>query len=110
MRDIEHRMQVALVKWLRHKGIFVFAIPNGGARNRITGKRLKDEGVIAGVPDLFIPAHKLFIELKAPGGRLSKEQKECHAKLFDEGCKVAVCYSLEEAMGVVNSFLEKEVI
>jgi len=109
MRDIEHRMQVALVKWLRHKGIFVFAIPNGGARNRITGKRLKDEGVLAGVPDLFIPAHKLFIELKAPGGKLSEAQKECHAKLFDCGCKVAVCYSVEEAAGVVMGFI-KEVI
>jgi hypothetical protein len=102
MRDTEHRMQAAFCKWLRARGIFHFAIPNGGARNAITGKRLKDEGVLAGVPDLFLPGLRLFIEMKAPKGKLTVSQAECHGKLEECGYRVAVCRSLEEAMAKVQ--------
>ena len=54
MKDIEHRLQVACVRWFRlqHPNVLIFAIPNGGQRNVVTAKRLKDEGVVAGVADL----------------------------------------------------------
>ena len=32
----------------------MYHIPNGGRRNKITGARLKAEGVVAGVPDVFL--------------------------------------------------------
>jgi len=102
MRDLEHKLQTAFCKWLRLKRIFHFAIPNGGARTAKTGKRLKDEGVLAGVPDLFIPAYKLFIELKSRTGKLSKEQHRCIWELESLGYMVAVCRSLEEAINVVE--------
>lgn len=34
----------------------MYAIPNGGRRDAITGARLKAEGVLAGVPDIFWPS------------------------------------------------------
>jgi hypothetical protein len=105
MKDTEHRMQAAFCKWLRAKGVFHFAIPNGGARNAITGKRLKDEGVLAGVPDLFLPGLRLFIEMKAPNGRLTAAQKECHRMLEGCGYRVAVCRSIGEAMAKAEFYI-----
>jgi len=95
---------VAFVRWCRLNGIFVYAIPNGGARNAITGKRLKDEGVLPGVPDLFLPELKLFIEMKAPNGYCSEYQKQMIFDLQQAGYNVAVCHSADEAMQIVKCF------
>jgi len=103
MKDLEHRSQIAFVRWCRLNGIFVYAIPNGGARNKITGKRLKDEGVLAGMPDLHLPKYNLYIEMKAPGGKLSKVQKKRIEELEQAQCVVQVCYGWEEAVEVVKS-------
>ncbi|CAB4202621.1 VRR-NUC domain containing protein [uncultured Caudovirales phage] len=80
----EHEEQRELVRWFRqtYKGVRIFAIPNGGARSPATAGRLKAEGVSSGVPDLFIPAWKLWIEMKrTKGGSLSAEQKDWIAYL-----------------------------
>lgn len=52
----EHAEQVALCRWwamyARRIGVaesLLFAIPNGGRRDKTTGARLKAEGVRAGV-------------------------------------------------------------
>jgi len=104
MRDIEHRSQVAFVRWLDANDIYYFAIPNGGARNAITGKRLKDEGVKAGVPDLFLYGLRLFIEMKSPTGRLSPAQVARHKELREAGYRVEICHSAEEAIKLVEGF------
>lgn len=54
-------------------------IPNGGQRDKAVAAKLKTEGVKAGVPDLCLPVprgkyHGLYIEMKATGGRPSREQ------------------------------------
>lgn len=75
----EHEEQRELVRWFRQTwpGVRIFAIPNGGARSRATAGRLKAEGVSSGVPDLFIPAWGLWVEMKrSKGGSLSPEQKD----------------------------------
>jgi hypothetical protein len=75
----EHEEQRELVRWFRqtYKGVRIFAIPNGGQRSRATAGRLKVEGVSAGVPDLFVPAWGLWIEMKRQkGGVVSAEQKD----------------------------------
>ena len=60
-RNEEHRIQAALFKWARYSAAetpvlrLMFAIPNGGARDAITGAILKAEGVKPGVPDVFLP-------------------------------------------------------
>ena len=84
----EHEEQREVVKWFRqtHRGVRIFAIPNGGQRSIAAATRLKIEGVSAGVPDLFIPAWHLWVEMKrVKGGVLSAEQKDWIAYL--EGVK-----------------------
>ena len=75
----EHLEQVTLVNELRKKYPLTHAISNGGYRTKTTAKRLKEEGVLAGVPDLFIPELALYIELKrTKGGLVSPQQKRKH--------------------------------
>lgn len=80
----EHEEQRELVRWFRQTwpSVRIFAIPNGGARSPATAGRLKAEGVSSGVPDLFIPAWGLWVEMKrSKGGSLSAEQKDWIAYL-----------------------------
>ena len=73
----EHAEQVGFVRWFRTKWprVLIFAIPNGGKRNITPAKLLVKEGVVAGVPDLFIPAWGIWVEMKRQkGGRLSADQ------------------------------------
>lgn len=75
---LEHIEQVTFVSQFRqaYPGVLIFAIPNGGYRDKRTAEKLKAEGVVSGVPDLFIPAWRLWIEMKRQkGGGLSAEQK-----------------------------------
>jgi len=70
----EHEEQREFVAWFRRQyaGVRIFAIPNGGSRSQREGGRFKLEGVSAGVPDLYIPAWRTWIEMKRQkGGSLS---------------------------------------
>lgn len=103
MNHAESKLQAACVKWFRlqYPDTLIFAIPNGGARNAITGAILKREGVIPGVPDLFVAETNkeyagLFIEMKSEKGRLTESQKEIHKQLYIAGYCVEVCHSFEE--------------
>jgi len=103
----EHTEQVNFVRWFRlqYRDVLIFAIPNGEQRNKITGAKLKAEGVTAGVPDLFIPAWKLFIEMKrSKGGSLSAVQKERIKELEEAGYRVFVCKGFDDAREQVQRF------
>src|SRR5690348_6356166 len=92
--------QVALFEWaalMEPEYPFLglmFAIPNGGHRHIAVARRLKAEGVKAGVPDIFLPwasdgYHGLFIELKRrKGGTVSDEQADWHDALLQAGYAV----------------------
>lgn len=108
-RISEHDEQVAFVNWFRavYKTIPIFAIPNGGKRGKAEAARLRDEGVLAGIPDLFIAApHGIFIEMKARGGKASPEQLNMMGRLRDNGYKAVVCYGANEAMAYVKENLK----
>ena len=106
MNDIkkrsEHVEQREFVSWVRknHPKIKIFAIPNGGLRGIASAARLKAEGVSAGVPDLFIPSLKMFIEMKITGGKVSDSQNSWIDYLAGVGYTCCVCYGKEEAMSV----------
>ncbi|MDD3917273.1 MAG: VRR-NUC domain-containing protein [Synergistaceae bacterium] len=96
----EHEEQRAFVRWFRrkYKDVLIFAIPNGGARSPSTAVKLKAEGVVRGIPDLFIPAWGTFVEMKrVVGGRLSPEQNHWKSYLEREGYAVLVCAGCEQA-------------
>lgn len=54
----EHSEQCVVIDYCKIRRYPVFAIPNGGSRNKAEAAKLKAEGVSAGVPDLFIPIPK----------------------------------------------------
>lgn len=104
----EHAEQVAFVARCRREGIFVFSIPNGvnlsDSKLRFAEiEKLKAEGLVKGIPDLFIPQYKLFIEMKRrDGGVVSESQKKVHKILIQLGYKVNICYGAKEAWDTVN--------
>ena len=104
----EHSHQAGFLQWFRAKypGILIFAIPNGGKRDIVTAKKLQMEGVTPGVPDLFVPAWSLWIEMKKPGGRLSEAQKDMIEHLEGIGHTVIVAYGARDASEKVLEFLK----
>lgn len=116
--DREHELQVACVEWFRYQyprlSKRLFAVPNGGYRDRRTAAKLKDEGVLSGVSDLILLKpnthfHALLIEMKVTEkySRQSSEQKEWQKELtsLDE-YKYVVCRSIDDFMREVNDYLK----
>lgn len=110
----ESKMQQACVLWFdyqhSHISKLLWAIPNGGKRNKAEAAIMKGEGVRAGVPDLFLGVargvfHGLFIEMKEPGKEQSDVQKEYFIRLRGQGYACEVCYSKEQFMEIVNTYL-----
>ena len=67
-------------------------------------------GVRKGVCDLFLPCakrgyHGLYIEMKAPGGSLSPEQREFIKGVENEGYMAVVCYSARQAIQTLDFYL-----
>ena len=115
-RGSEHNEQCAVIHWWRkwhHKfnvpEFMLFAIPNGGSRDIITGARLKAEGVRRGTPDLFlaVPArgrHGLFIEMKYNKGRLSDEQTAFLLVAENRDYTTRVAWTAEEAIDAIKEY------
>jgi len=111
----EHAEQVATVTWFRMQykqyNKCLWAIPNGSQRHIVAAVKLKAEGVMPGVSDLFlmIPKdgwHGLFIELKVKGGRVSEAQKEFMELATAMGYKAVVCYGFEQAKDAITNYLQ----
>lgn len=114
-KDEEHKLQVSMINWfrlqypsMRHN---LFAIPNGGRRDAATGRRLKDEGVLAGVSDLILLKSNrcygaLLIETKIRKGTQRESQKEWESKITADGYKYVIVRSLDEFIEVVTDYLK----
>lgn len=112
MKHVESAHQQAYVARCRMHPIAkrVFAIPNGGKRNKITAAILKAEGVLAGVPDLCLPVHAgscfgLWVEFKSPDGRLSKDQADYAGFLVAMGHVVLVVEEWRLAWDMTEKYL-----
>jgi len=106
----EHFEQREVVRWFRQTwpGVRIHAIPNGGARSKATAGRLKAEGVASGVPDLFVPAWGLWVEMKrTKGGSLSAEQKDWITYLESVGFCCIVGKGAEAAKGQISAFFNQ---
>lgn len=114
-KDEEHRLQKSCVEWFNAaypkyaKGLF--AVPNGGRRDVVTAKRLKDEGVLAGVADLILSISRggfnmLCIEMKTPKGRQSENQKKWQSFIEKHGpAKYVIVRSLEQFINEINDYI-----
>lgn len=75
----EDQEQMLFVQWFKrtYPEIRIFSIPNGGHRHPAVAAKMKATGQSPGVPDLFIPAWSLWVEMKRQkGGALSDVQKD----------------------------------
>lgn len=92
----EHQLQAALFKWANmHLATYpelrwLYAIPNGGHRYIGVARKLKAEGVKAGVPDIHLPVPRgkycgFYGELKFKTNKPTKAQQEWLAGLAGVG-------------------------
>lgn len=117
---LEHVEQVHLFQWAAWQSgkypelDLMYAIPNGGYRNKKTAVELKAEGVKSGVSDIFLPVsrcgkHGLYIEMKrTEGGKLSKSQEKFIADVKDQGYAAIVCFGFEEAKEIILQYLNNK--
>jgi len=98
------RSEYPQLRWLH-------AIPNGGARNVVVAKKLKDEGVVRGIADVCFPYpcggyHGLYIEFKHGKNKLTSEQRDFLEYASYHGYQTGVAYSADEGIEILNSYLE----
>lgn len=108
MKEAEH--QSTLFKWAQQPSVrkrlpelkYLYHIPNGGKRDPIEAKHLKEQGVKAGVPDLHLPVarkgyNSLYIEMKTETGRTTEKQEWWLSELVRQGNYAIVCHGWKEA-------------
>lgn len=105
----EAKEQIAVVQYCALHGIPVFAIPNGGSRNKIEAVNLKRSGVKTGVPDLCFPEarhgyHGLYIEMKYGKNKATPAQKQWLTLLNENGYLAKVCYGFAEAKEIIDGY------
>ena len=113
-RYAESELQEACVNYFRYMYTAyarrLFAIPNGGQRHPATARRLKREGVLPGIPDLFLAVPRLhygglFIEVKAGNaGKLSPIQAETIREL-EVDYRVVVVRTFEDFQKAVKDYI-----
>jgi len=90
--------------WLLHHS------PNGGQRNVVVAARLKAQGVRRGFPDLIFPQRRgafagLALELKADGGRATREQMAWLEAFAAEGWHASMATGLDAALDTLKSYM-----
>lgn len=112
----EEAHQTALTNWARmmrtqYPALTLYHhIPNGGLRDKRTAARLIGQGVLIGVPDVFIPAargdyHGIYVELKVGHNCPTPAQNEFMAAAIREGYYCCVCYGWPCAAAVIEDYL-----
>lgn len=106
---VMHWAAMAAGRWPELR--LLFHIPNGGKRLKTEAARFRAAGVRSGVPDLFLPCarggyHGLWIEMKAVGGRVSREQEQWRKDLLEQGYMCAVCYGAEAAIETIEKYMQ----
>jgi len=111
MQEVEHKLQKAIVEYLEIRRICYWAVPNGGHRKLSVAKKMKAEGVKAGVPDITIIHDGKYygIEIKkpktqTPKGYLSPIQRVRIQQIEKAGGKVGVAYSVDDVYQLLEDW------
>lgn len=91
--------------WLLHSSL------NGVKLSKNQAGRAKTQGMLSGVPDLFLPVprnnfHGLYIEMKSEKGRVSVSQSRFLSVTNELGYQSIVCYSSEDAIEKIKEYLK----
>ncbi len=115
--DREGLEQAALMAELRARmpavADLVYHVPNGGHRHKAVAAKLKQQGVVAGIPDLVLTMARggyfgLYIEFKATPPNdtaISASQHERIRKLNEQGYLAVVCRGHFDAMEQIRAYL-----
>ncbi|MCO7576189.1 MULTISPECIES: VRR-NUC domain-containing protein [Pseudomonas chlororaphis group] len=115
--DREGLEQAALITELRicipKVADLIYHVPNGGHRHKSVAAKLKEQGVVAGIPDLVLTMARggyfgLYIEFKATppnDAPISASQHERIRKLNDQGYLAVVCRGHFDAMEQIRAYL-----
>ena len=106
----EDQLQQQIIIWFKNeyqmhgKGL-IFSVPNGGTRNMLEAKKLKQTGAMAGVSDLIVllPSKCLFIELKAEKGIQSEVQKVFEERVNNLSFDYFIIRSLEDFKTLIDN-------
>lgn len=124
----ESAIQQAIVEWALNYAIagtsptvmdikagdYLFAIPNGGYRNKLEARKLKEQGVKKGVSDLFFAIPRLggintlcglFLEVKTSKGKLTEEQANWIVKMRNACYGAVVVRSVDEGIQAIKDYL-----
>ena len=123
MKHIESIQQTQVIEWSRwayKTGKYpmlnmLHCSLNGVKLSGTQAKIAKGQGMLSGVPDLFLPVpkngfHGLFIEMKSEKGRLTDNQHWFLTNADSLGYKTAVCYSAKEAISAIQAYYDEETI
>jgi hypothetical protein len=114
-KQTEHDLQCECVRLFRLQypslALLLFAIPNGGQRDIVVAAKLKAEGALSGVPDLFFahPSgeyHGLWLELKVGKNHLTDNQKKMFGVLSAQKYKCVEIRSIEDFLQEVGDYLK----
>ncbi|MDT3718457.1 VRR-NUC domain-containing protein [Pseudomonas oryzihabitans] len=115
--DWEGKEQAALFRWIDLQypkdSKLIYHVPNGGDRHMLTAKKLKAQGVRAGMPDINIDIprggwHGMRIEFKATPPRdadVAANQEATLQLLNDQGYLAIVCRGVHDAEEHIRAYM-----
>lgn len=112
----EHDTQSAFMNYVHYREAdmpelqWLHAVPNGGARDAVTGARMKAEGTRKGVWDICWPYPRgeyigLYLEFKHGRNKLTPEQEAFGEFVRKQGYKTAVAYTVEKAIEILEEYI-----
>ena len=123
MKHIESAHQAQVVEWSRwaYKANpsrypmlnMLHCSLNGVKLSGTQAKVAKGQGMLSGVPDLFLPVpkngyHGLFIEMKSEKGRVTENQHWFLTNADSVGYKTVICYSAKEAISAIEAYYTEQ--
>ena len=84
---------------------------NGVKMTKAQAGRAIAQGMLSGVPDLFLPVpkngyHGLFIEMKYGSNKVTENQEKFLQNAANAGYAVSVCYSANEAIKRIEDYYQ----
>ena len=123
MKHLESAQQAQVVEWSRwayKTGKYpmlnmLHCSLNGVKLSGTQAKIAKGQGMLSGVPDLFLPVpkngyHGLFIEMKSEKGRVTENQHWFLTNAESLSYKTVICYSAKEAISAIQAYYDEETI
>ena len=119
MKHMEAEQQKQVVTWARwasKSGKYpmlemLHCSLNGVKLSKTQAGIAKAQGMLSGVPDLFLPVprgkyHGLYIEMKHGSNTLTENQKKFLQNAANVGYAVSVCYSANEAIKRIEDYYQ----